>query len=78
MWLLPGFCAGLLVTLPLPPWDASRLPKTSTNILCSNIVGIITSVLTPYMLNPGEWNWSNYTGFFWVGSVEILSIGDNS
>ena len=19
------------------------------------------------MLNPGNWNWSNYTGFFWAG-----------
>ncbi|KKY23823.1 putative mfs alpha-glucoside [Phaeomoniella chlamydospora] len=33
-----------------------------------NIVGIICSVLTPYMLNPGEWNWKNYAGFFWAGS----------
>ncbi|OAP63684.1 hypothetical protein AYL99_02911 [Fonsecaea erecta] len=32
-----------------------------------NIVGIICSVLTPYMLNPGEWNWGNYAGFFWAG-----------
>ncbi|KAJ7064135.1 MFS transporter [Mycena amicta] len=32
-----------------------------------NIVGIICSVLTPYMLNPSAWNWSNYTGFFWGG-----------
>ncbi|KAM3072518.1 hypothetical protein ACMFMG_009315 [Clarireedia jacksonii] len=32
-----------------------------------NIVGIICSVVTPYMLNPGEWNWSNFTGFFWAG-----------
>jgi SP family general alpha glucoside:H+ symporter-like MFS transporter len=32
-----------------------------------NIVGIICGVLTPYMLNPGNWNWSNYTGFFWGG-----------
>lgn len=32
-----------------------------------NIVGIVCSVLTPYMLNPGEWNWSNYAGFFWAG-----------
>jgi len=31
-----------------------------------NIVGIICSVLTPYMLNPGAWNWGNYTGFFWA------------
>jgi SP family general alpha glucoside:H+ symporter-like MFS transporter len=32
----------------------------------SNIVGIITGVLTPYMLNPDYWNWRNYAGFFWV------------
>ncbi|KAK5143771.1 hypothetical protein LTR04_001776 [Oleoguttula sp. CCFEE 6159] len=32
-----------------------------------NIVGIICSVLTPYMLNPTAWNWSNFTGFFWAG-----------
>jgi SP family general alpha glucoside:H+ symporter-like MFS transporter len=30
------------------------------------IVGIICSVLTPYMLNPSAWNWSNFAGFFWV------------
>ena len=34
---------------------------------CYNIVGIICSVLTPYMLNPGAWNWGNYAGFFWAG-----------
>lgn len=32
-----------------------------------NIVGIITAVLTPYMLNEGEWNWHNFTAFFWAG-----------
>ncbi|KAM0749707.1 putative MFS alpha-glucoside transporter [Meredithblackwellia eburnea MCA 4105] len=32
-----------------------------------NVVGIVCSVLTPYMLNPSAWNWSNYTGFFWGG-----------
>ncbi|KAF8179558.1 maltose permease MAL61 [Mycena galopus ATCC 62051] len=32
-----------------------------------NVVGIICSVLTPYMLNPGFWNWGNYAGFFWGG-----------
>ncbi|KAF2002488.1 maltose permease MAL61 [Amniculicola lignicola CBS 123094] len=32
-----------------------------------NVVGIICSVLSPYMLNPGAWNWQNYTGFFWGG-----------
>ena len=38
-----------------------------------NVVAIITSVLTPYMLNPGAWNWGNYAGFFWAGSC-FLSI----
>ncbi|CAA9963564.1 MFS transporter SP family general alpha glucoside H+ symporter [Pyrenophora teres f. maculata] len=38
-----------------------------------NVIGIITGVLTPYMLNPGAWNWGNYAGFFWGGSC-FLSI----
>lgn len=33
------------------------------------IVGIICSVLTPYMLNPSAWNWSNFAGFFWVSTA---------
>ncbi|EKG20899.1 Sugar/inositol transporter [Macrophomina phaseolina MS6] len=32
-----------------------------------NVVGIICGVLSPYMLNPGAWDWGNYTGFFWAG-----------
>ncbi|KAJ7141721.1 sugar transporter family protein [Mycena crocata] len=39
-----------------------------------NIVGIICSVLTPYMLNPGEWDWSNYAGFFWGGICFLCVI----
>lgn len=39
-----------------------------------NIVGIICSVLTPYMLNPGQWNWSNYAGFFWGGICFLCII----
>ncbi|KAI5456299.1 general substrate transporter [Mariannaea sp. PMI_226] len=38
-----------------------------------NVVGIINGVLTPYMLNPTAWNWSNYTGFFW-GGIAFLCI----
>ncbi|KAH7089624.1 general substrate transporter [Paraphoma chrysanthemicola] len=38
-----------------------------------NVIGIITSVLTPYMLNPSAWNWGNFAGFFWAGSC-FLSI----
>ncbi|KIW20214.1 hypothetical protein PV08_00789 [Exophiala spinifera] len=39
-----------------------------------NIVGIVCSVLTPYMLNPGEWNWRNYAGFFWAGICFLCII----
>lgn len=39
-----------------------------------NVVGIICSVLTPYMLNPGDWNWRNYAGFFWAGACFLCII----
>lgn len=32
------------------------------------IVAIICGVLTPYMVNPTQWNWENFAGFFWGGS----------
>ncbi|KAK5655673.1 hypothetical protein OQA88_5606 [Cercophora sp. LCS_1] len=38
------------------------------------IVGIVCSVLTPYMLNPGAWDWSNYAGFFWGGICFLCII----
>lgn len=40
----------------------------------SNIVGIITGVVTPYMLNPDAWNWKNYAGFFWAGICFLCII----
>ncbi|CAG8890746.1 unnamed protein product [Penicillium egyptiacum] len=39
-----------------------------------NIVAIVCGVLTPYMLNPGAWNWSNYAGFFWGGICFLCII----
>jgi SP family general alpha glucoside:H+ symporter-like MFS transporter len=39
-----------------------------------NIVGIICSVLTPYMLNPGAWDWGNFAGFFWAGICFLCII----
>ncbi|KAK5997360.1 General alpha-glucoside permease [Cladobotryum mycophilum] len=49
---------------------SSRRLQIKTVVLARNlynVVGIVTNVLTPYMLNPTAWNWSNYTGFFWAG-----------
>ncbi|RYP70754.1 hypothetical protein DL771_005249 [Monosporascus sp. 5C6A] len=39
-----------------------------------NIVGIICGVLTPYMLNPGSWDWGNFAGFFWAGLCFLCLI----
>ena len=39
-----------------------------------NIVAIICGVLTPYMLNPGAWNWQNFAGFFWGGICFLCII----
>ncbi|KAL2159055.1 hypothetical protein VTH06DRAFT_2814 [Thermothelomyces fergusii] len=38
------------------------------------IVGIICAVVTPYMLNPGAWNWRNFAGFFWGGICFLCII----
>lgn len=32
---------------------------------------IVVGVLTPYMLNPGAWNWGAKTGFFWAGCASL-------
>lgn len=37
----------------------------------SGIVGIINAILAPYMLNPTAWDWSNFTGFFWVSTTLV-------
>jgi SP family general alpha glucoside:H+ symporter-like MFS transporter len=39
-----------------------------------NIISILCNVLTPYMLNPGAWNWGNYAGFFWAGLCFLCII----
>ena len=39
-----------------------------------NVVGIFCGVVTPYMLNPGAWNWGNYAGFFWAGICFLCII----
>ncbi|KAJ5666878.1 Maltose permease MAL61 [Penicillium macrosclerotiorum] len=39
-----------------------------------NIVAIVCGVLTPYMLNPSEWDWGNYAGFFWGGICFLCII----
>lgn len=37
-----------------------------------NVVGLITGILNPYMLNPSAWGWGAKAGFFW-GSINIIA-----
>ncbi|TVY86494.1 Maltose permease [Lachnellula willkommii] len=39
-----------------------------------NIVAIVCSTITPYMLNPTAWNWQNFAGFFWSGICFLCII----
>ena len=39
-----------------------------------NVAGIITSVISPRMLNPEAWNWKAKTGFFWAGFALASAI----
>ncbi|KAH8721754.1 general substrate transporter [Ilyonectria robusta] len=39
-----------------------------------NIVGIITNIITPRMLNPSAWNWGAKSGFFWAGTCLCCAI----
>jgi len=32
-----------------------------------NLAGIVTSIITPYMLNPTAWDWRAKSGFLWAG-----------
>jgi len=63
-------CYSLVTEIP-----SSRL-RTKTVVLSRNLYnvgGIINNFLTPYMLNPLQWNWKAKAGFFWAGSC-LLSV----
>ena len=39
-----------------------------------NIAGIVTNVLTNYMLSPTAWNWGAKSGFFWFGTCFLCVV----
>ncbi|EMG46551.1 putative maltose permease, partial [Candida maltosa Xu316] len=39
-----------------------------------NIAGIIVAIVTPYMLNPTEWNWKAKSAFLWAGFAIASAI----
>lgn len=56
--------------------SSSRL-RTKSVVLARNmynIIGIITNIITPRMLNPTAWDWGAKTGFFWCGTCFICIL----
>jgi SP family general alpha glucoside:H+ symporter-like MFS transporter len=39
-----------------------------------NIAGIVTNILTNYMLSPTAWNWGAKSGFFWCGTCFLCFV----
>ncbi|SCO87801.1 probable maltose permease (MalP) [Fusarium oxysporum] len=56
--------------------SSTRL-RTKTVVLARNtynIVGIMTNIITPRMLNPSAWNWGAKAGFFWAGTCFLCAV----
>ncbi|PHH63859.1 hypothetical protein CDD81_5416 [Ophiocordyceps australis] len=39
-----------------------------------NVLGIVNSVIIPYMLNPTAWNWKGKSGFFWAALCLLCAL----
>ncbi|KAI1745758.1 general alpha-glucoside permease [Xylaria scruposa] len=56
---------------------ASTRLRTKTLVISRilyNILGIVNSIIIPYMLNPTALNWKGKTGFFWAGLCLLCSL----
>ncbi|KAI2776440.1 putative MFS alpha-glucoside transporter [Daldinia loculata] len=56
--------------------SATRLRSKTLVIsrILFNVLGIVNSVIIPYMLNPNAWNWKAKAGFFWGGLCFLLAL----
>lgn len=51
--------------------------RTQTIVLarnCYNLTAVVNSILTPYMLNVGDWNWGAKTGLYWGGMTALTLV----
>ncbi|KAJ2904968.1 major facilitator superfamily domain-containing protein [Zalerion maritima] len=62
-WCTPSFTT--------PPLESKTMVLARN---AYNIVGIISNLLTPKMLNPTAWSWGAKTAFFWAGSCFFCVI----
>lgn len=61
----------------IPAEVSSTRLRSKTIVLARNsyyISIIVANVLEPYMMNPTEWNWRGYTGFFWCGTAFVTLV----
>lgn len=72
LWLLSFSLTIGPVGWAIPPEVSSTRLRSKTVVLARNtyyVAQIVANVLEPYMINPTEWNWNGYTGFFWCGTA---------
>jgi len=65
VWAMSYQCSVGTIAYSLVAEMSTRRLQIKTVVLGRNfynVIGIISNVLTPYMLNPTAWNWGNYAG----------------
>lgn len=61
----------------IPAEVSSTRLRSKTIVLARNsyyLCIIVANVIEPYMMNPTQWNWRGYTGFFWCGAATLTLI----
>lgn len=70
------FTVGTVCFSLITEFPARRLAIKTVNfgraVYC--VFGIVIGSLTPYMLNPTEWNWKGKTAFFWSGFAALCCV----
>ncbi|KAK9453088.1 putative alpha-glucoside transport protein [Dipodascopsis uninucleata] len=77
LWLFSFSMSVGPVGWAIPSETSSTRLRQKTVCLARNayyISSIIAGVLSPYMINPTEWNWKGKTGFFWGGSAFLTTV----
>jgi SP family general alpha glucoside:H+ symporter-like MFS transporter len=61
----------------IPAEVSSTRLRSKTIVLARNtyyVFIIVANTIEPYMMNPTQWNWRGYTGFFWCGSATLTLV----
>lgn len=61
----------------IPAEVSSTRLRSKTIVLARNtyyLCIIVANILEPYMMNPTQWDWRGYTGFFWFGTAALVLL----